>query len=153
MAPDVYARSIFVSPFFLSFITFALQPFFSSCLYKNLSSNDLDQIILHVKKHWRDKIHYLPKFAYDIIKISPNPAQTISKAFFEIALKNINDYNSFLQIYLLIYIGQFPSKEYLHTMSLLFTYSSEINILNDLVQITFNDIGQITLQKVLKQLL
>ncbi|KAK8891861.1 hypothetical protein M9Y10_029083 [Tritrichomonas musculus] len=136
---DVYARSIFVSPFFLSFITFALQPFFSSCLYKNLSSNDLDQIILHVKKHWRDKIHYLPKFAYDIIKISPNPAQTISKAFFEIALKNINDYNSFLQIYLLIYIGQFPSKEYLSIMSSLFTYSSENNILDDLVQIMFDN--------------
>ena len=64
---------------------------------------------------------------------------TISKAFFEIALQNINDNNSFLQIYLLIYFGQFPSKEYLSTMSQIFTYSSEINILNDLVQILLKE--------------
>lgn len=134
---DIYARSIFISPFFLSFITFALQPFFSSFL---LNSNlNIEHLIQKVKIDWRNKIQHLPKFVYDVIKISPNPALTLSKAFFEIVLQNINDSNSFLQVFLLIYSGQFPSKEYLHTMSLLFTYSSEINILNDLVQITFNE--------------
>ena len=103
---DIYARSLFISPYFLSFILFALQPFFSSFLYTNLNSNfNIDQVIQKVKMNWKDKIQYLPKFVYDLLKISPNPAMTISKAFFEIALQNINDNNSFLQIYLFISVN------------------------------------------------
>jgi hypothetical protein len=83
---DQYARSLFSSPLFLHFITIVFQPILSPLVSKSTipSAHDLGK---QIERAWTDNIPQLPGAFVKFLQEQHDPARTLSKSFFEIALK------------------------------------------------------------------
>ncbi|OHT13292.1 hypothetical protein TRFO_16619 [Tritrichomonas foetus] len=139
---DIYARVLFVNPYFLNFIEKTFQPSFSQFLRLNISdletqkvSHEIEQNIIN---NWQKNIDLIPNFIIEILKISKNPIRTLSKALFEIVLQDIDEYTSLMQLYGFVHFSHHPHDEFLLFLRTFLSMNGKNCILHHLFDILIN---------------